>query len=202
MKVAAGFWRALPGGLGLGAMLFLSACASGDSTPASIGSRLFDRGGQPQQAAAGAPQVDQSYFAAVAQCPAVEIRTGTESMTVYDRGDEVPANVRWQASIRETARECRQAGGVITIKVGVAGRVAAGPKGREGQVKVPVRIALTLNDDQVAFSKLYDIPVTLSPPSIAGDFTHVEDTISVPVPADGQRLHIYVGFDQGRGRGR
>jgi hypothetical protein len=196
MAVAAAIRRALPGSAGLAAILLLAACASGDGA-GTIGSRLFDS--QARQAAGG-PEVDPSYFAAVRQCPEVEIRTGTESMVLYDRGDETPDNVRWQASIRETARECRQSAGMLTIKVGVAGRVAAGPKGREGQVNVPLRIALTVNDEQVAFSRLYDVPVVLSPPTIAGDFAHVEETISVPVPAEGQRLRLYVGFDPQRGR--
>lgn len=193
MAVAAGLRRALLGGaVVVATALSLAACASGDGA-GPPGSGLF--GGSPQQAAA--PEVDPSYFLAVQQCPEVEVRTGTESLIRYDRGDETPDNVRWQASIRQTARECRQSAGVLTIKVGVAGRVAAGPKGREGQVNVPLRIALTVDDEEVAFSRLYEVPVVLAPPTIAGDFAHVEEAIAVPLPAEGQRLRLYVGFDPG-----
>lgn len=201
--------RLAPVAAGFAALLVLAGCQSAGiggpppaagGTPAAgeapgLGSRIFGSRAAPSNA----PEVDPSYYLLVSQCPKPEIRPGSEVFTVYDRGmDGTPEGVRYQASIRDTARECRQSGGVLTIKVGVAGRVIGGPKGRAGTVTVPLRIALTEDDNTVAFSRLYNVTVQVAAPDLSGEFAQVEEAISVPVPPEGQKLRLYVGFDPGR----
>ena len=49
---------------------------------------------------------------------------------------------RYQVTIGQTARECAALGGVMTMKVGVQGRVLLGPAGGPGQVDIPLRMAV------------------------------------------------------------
>ncbi len=139
---------------------------------------------------------------AVAQqgyCPPVQIRAGTEALVIYDKGHEGdPNSVRYQASIGKTARECHTAGSSLMLKVGVAGRLVAGPKGAAGNFAVPIRIAVVAqHDSKVFYSQVLKQPVTLSAPDFGSDFSAVMDNISFDITPDDHDLIIYVGFDGG-----
>jgi len=47
-------------------------------------------------------------------------------------GEPNPLEVRYQGSIARTARECHLNGGIMTMKVGVEGRIITGPAGGPG----------------------------------------------------------------------
>ena len=59
-------------------------------------------------------------------------------------GEVEPAalDMRYQGTIIRTARECHVNAGVMTMKVGVEGRIITGPAGGPGTVDVPLRIAV------------------------------------------------------------
>ena len=97
-------------------------------------------------------------------------------MTVYERGHEnETAYVRYLASISQTARECTMAGDVLTIKVGIAGRVVAGPKGSEANVTLPLRVAVAKQFGGTApfYSELFKIPVGLAAPTFGVNYNQV-----------------------------
>ncbi len=50
--------------------------------------------------------------------------------------------MRYQGSIIRTARECHVNVGIMTMKVGIEGRVITGPAGGPGTVDVPLRVAV------------------------------------------------------------
>lgn len=127
-------------------------------------------------------------------CPKIKIRPGTESIVQYDRNaDSTGENIRYQQTITRTARECRYVGGQLNLKIGVAGRVVAGPKGGPGKIVAPVRIAI-LKGDGVAYSELQKIEVELTPPQLASDFTRV---VEIPVASGPNEddVQIFIGFD-------
>ena len=63
-------------------------------------------------------------------CPPVSIRAGASTYLVAAPGKEAVGNdVRYQATITKTARDCTRAGGEITARIGIQGRVIAGPAG-------------------------------------------------------------------------
>jgi hypothetical protein len=132
----------------------------------------------------------------IGYCPVIKVRPGTESIVRYaNNTDQTGANVRYQQTITKTARECRYVNGQLTLKVGVAGRVAAGPKGGPGKLAVPVRIAV-LKGDGVAYSEMQKIEVDLVAPQLASDFSRV---IEIPVasgPTESD-VEILIGFDEG-----
>ena len=75
------------------------------------------------------------------ECPGVDIRTGASTLEVAAKtGQATAADLRYQLSFGQTARECLVQGGVMTIKVGVQGRVILGPMGRAGPSRCPAAL--------------------------------------------------------------
>jgi hypothetical protein len=132
-------------------------------------------------------------------CPALDVRQGASTIVVYGAGEQSANNVRWQATVGETARECALAGGTMTVKVGMQGRIIIGPAGGAGRLDVPVRYAVVHEgpEPKTVWTKLYKIPVDIPAGQPNVPFVHV-DTVTFPKPP-GDALEsyvIYIGFDQ------
>jgi hypothetical protein len=137
------------------------------------------------------------------ECPGVDVRTGAATLLIGSRPGESepsPLEVRYQGSIVRTARECHVNAGVMTMKVGVEGRVITGPAGGPGTLEVPLRLAVVREgiNPRPVVSKLARIPVTIAGAVDRVTFTHVDSDISFPLPqplADIDAYVVYVGFD-------
>jgi len=147
------------------------------------------------------PHFAAADFAKDTYCPPLVIRSGTEAMSLWDKGhDGEPDYVRFLGSIGKTARECHQNGDMLSIKVGIAGRVVAGPKGAAGTVTLPLRVVVV---KQVStgkgplYSQLFKIQVPVAPPTLSADYSQTFDQVNVKVGPDDHDLIIYVGFDEG-----
>ncbi len=133
-------------------------------------------------------------------CPPVQIRPGTESIRIYERGhDGEAAFVRYQGSISTTARECHVLGpNTLSVKVGIAGRIAAGPKRGAGSATLPLRVAVVKqNGGQVFYSQAFNVASALNPPQLSSEFAHVVENVTVQLGPDDRDLIVYVGFDEG-----
>ena len=133
-------------------------------------------------------------------CPPVVIRDGTSAMTIYERGHEADQSyVRYLASLGRTARECQLAGDTLNVKVGVAGRLVAGPKGAAGNVTLPIRIAVVkqVGGTGPLYTQLFKVPVSVTGPTFGANFNQVFDQVNVKVTPDDRNLIVYVGFDEG-----
>lgn len=136
-------------------------------------------------------------------CPEVQIRTGASTLMVGSKpGDTEPAalDVRYQGSILRTARECHVAAGVMTMKVGIEGRIITGPAGGPGTVDVPLRIAIVQEgaEPKTIASRFGKEVVTMANAVDRVTFTHVETDIVFPLPIPLgllDRYVVYVGFD-------
>lgn len=134
------------------------------------------------------------------QCPQIEVKDGTSAVRVYAGADQSNANLRYQFSLGDTARECQLADGKLNIKVGVAGRVLTGPAGAPSSFTVPVRVVIRRESDaQPAVSQLYRVAATIPTGDTETDFTVVSDPLTVPFlhPDADRDYTILVGFDQG-----
>jgi hypothetical protein len=119
----------------------------------------------------------------------------------YERDHEnEPAFVKYQGSITRTARECSTVGtDTMTIKVGIAGRVVAGPKGGEGTVILPLRIAVVKqHGGNVLYTEEVNVSATIAPPQFGADFAQVFDQVVFKIAPDDRDLIVFVGFDQGK----
>lgn len=139
--------------------------------------------------------------AADIDCPTVEIRPGASTFALSTPGAEPTAlSMRYQASFGQTARECKLAGNVLTIKVGIEGRVVVGPAGGPGQFEVPIRYAVVQEgpEPKPITTKLHWQPVTVQPGETNVSFTQIEEDLTFPLPR-GNALEayvVYVGFDR------
>lgn len=167
-----------------------------------------DEPAQPKPAPApGQPAVDDDV-----DCPQVTVRAGASTYGVGATGKPAVGNdVRFQASITKMARECTRNGGEITARIGIQGRVIAGPAGAPATVEVPLRVAVVQGGvgEKVIASKAYRTTVEMSEGGSV-PFTFVAEDLSYPVPsaALADSYVFYVGFDpqalspEPKGRGK
>jgi hypothetical protein len=186
-----------------GAVMLALGCSLA-ATPVSAQS-LTDRikglfGGKPDQPAAAqdapaGPPVDQPDL----NCPDVSIRAGASTYAVGMPGKEATgADLRYQVSITKTARDCTRNGDTITARVGIQGRVIAGPAGAPDTVEVPLRVAVVqggITETTIA-TKAYTTTVQMSEDGSV-PFTLVADDLVYPVPTGkaADSYIFYIGFD-------
>ena len=136
-------------------------------------------------------------------CPDVQIRNGAATLMIGSKpGEAEPAalDVRYQGSIIRTARECHVAAGMMTMKVGIEGRIITGPAGGPGTVDVPLRIAVVQEgvEPKAVASRFGKEVVAINDAVGRAVFTHIEPDIVFPLPQPLgliDRYVVYVGFD-------
>lgn len=135
------------------------------------------------------------------ECPDVTVRQGASTITASSNPAEPTAmNLRYQVTIGTTARECRMLpGNVISIKVGMQGRVIAGPQGSPPSVDIPVRYAVVREgiDPRPVVTKMDRVSVAVPPNEGNVLFTHVTEGLEFPLPPRGEidSYVVYIGFD-------
>src|SRR5882672_5208036 len=115
--------------------------ASAQSITDRFKSLFGGKSDEPAQGTAPAPSdtVDSSGLF----CPEVKIRAGASTYAVAAPGKQPIGNdLRFQATITKTARDCALNGGEITARIGIQGRVIAGPAGAPSTVEIPLRVAV------------------------------------------------------------
>ena len=175
-------------------LLFAGAPADAQSISDKLNNWLFGTYAAPSgsnNAANTAAEVD---------CPGVNVRQGASTLSITQPGAEAgPMTTRYQVSIARTARECAPLGSVMTMKVGVEGRVLLGPAGGPGQIDVPLRMAVVQEgpNPKTIVSKFYRLAVAIPPGQTSVPFVHVEQDLTFPTPraADFDSYVVYVGFD-------
>jgi len=186
----------------LGLALGLAGCGSGSGSSSLFSSSALDlfstssKASNDTQAAAGesAPDIE---------CPGVSVRTGAATLMIGNKsGGEEPTalDVRYQVTIVRTARECHVNSGIMTMKVGVEGRVITGPAGGPGTVNVPIRLAVVQEgvNPKTILSRFASVDVVVSGSVDRVPFVHVDPEISFPLPQPISNIDayvVYVGFD-------
>ncbi|WP_321342553.1 hypothetical protein [Breoghania sp.] len=178
---------ALAGALCLGALAGCGSFGIGDK--AEDAGKTFVSGGGTTES-----PIDPSVFASQAYCPAIEVRADTYILKVYARGkQDDPEGLQYQGTIRKYARECNRIGeNEMSIKVGVSGRVVAGPAPTKGPVVLPLRIAVTGDDNKVLASQLVPVEIGLAEAGGSAPWARVVEDIRVPIEGTNR---VYVGFD-------
>jgi hypothetical protein len=133
-------------------------------------------------------------------CPPVAIRAGASTFAVAAPGKQAVGNdVRFQATITKTARECVQSGAEITAHIGIQGRIIAGPAGAPGSIEIPMRVAVVQGGvgEKVIATKAYRTTVTMTSEEGSEPFTLVADDLVYPLPSANvaDSYIFYIGFD-------
>jgi hypothetical protein len=202
--------RAAAIGSALLSVALLTGCSSGGPSEPSGTSRSlsefftggtgsFAQADKPATAGAsgtadGAAEFDPN------DCPTVDVRQGASTFAVNTAAkNPEDSALRYQGSFSQTARSCTKNGNMLTIKLGVQGRLILGPGGTPGQVEVPLRLALVEEGIQpkTVWTKFYQVPVMIGEGQPSVSFTHIEDDLTVPMPTRDklEAYIVYVGFD-------
>ncbi|WP_424981928.1 hypothetical protein [Maritalea sp. S77] len=170
--------------------LLLSGCV-GSFTGGESESKYINRSASETEIASSAPS---ALPIIASECPEIKIRPGGESFAIYSKGRSGdPKGLRYQAVIDKQSRNCIVSNGLITVKMGVVGRLLAGPQAGSGAVDVPLRFAVE-RDEMAVFSEKYNIPITITPPNQGEEFVKVVENVAIPY-VGGEQITIWVGFD-------
>jgi hypothetical protein len=195
------------GALAVTAALALSGCGGGSYVGSLFGSGSSSSAPASQPVASGQPPAAGAPQSAVLPlfntgptelvCPVVDVREGAAAHRVY-AGAQSNANVRYQFSMGDIARQCRVQGNQIVLKIGVEGRVLLGPAGSPGSFSVPVSIAV--RDEatrQFVATRTYRVAANIPQGSANTEFAVVSDEIAIPFKglAANEDFIIFVGFD-------
>jgi hypothetical protein len=131
-------------------------------------------------------------------CPVVKIRAGASTFAVGVPGKPAAgSDLRYQATITRTARDCTRSGGQITARIGIEGRVISGPAGAPPAVEIPLRVAVVQAgvQERTIATKVFRTTVSMSegnvPYSLVG-----EDLVYESPPGRSSDAYIfYIGFD-------
>ena len=154
-------------------------------------------GKSDEEPATNAPAVPQDTGDLT--CPPVTVRAGASTYAIGAPGKQPVGNdLRFQATISKMARECSVNGGVITARIGIQGRVIAGPAGAPSAVQVPIRVAVVQGgvSEKTIATKAYQTTVNMTEGG-SEPFTLVAEDLAYPAPpgAVGDSYIFYIGFD-------
>ena len=138
----------------------VSACSMGGISPApSAQSQALQTAAvTPEEIARQSPAMP----AIATECPPIKVRPGAEALYFYGKGQVGnPRDLQYQAVIDKQSRNCVVSNGLITVKMGVVGRLMLGPAGNQTSVDLPLRFAVE-RDDAALFTEKYQIPVQLA----------------------------------------
>jgi hypothetical protein len=162
----------------------------------TIGDRFNQLFGRKSQAVGEtAPAPDGAEL----DCPVVKIRAGASTYAVAAPGKQpAGSDLRYQATITRTARDCTRSSGQIIARIGIQGRVIAGPAGTPATVEIPLRVAVVQAGvhEKVISTKVYRTSVSMSedasvPFSLVGE----DLTYTMPAGLTSDNYVFYIGFD-------
>jgi hypothetical protein len=135
-------------------------------------------------------------------CPGVDIRPGasTLNIAVTPNNQATAGDLGYQLSFGQTTRECRVRDGIMSIKVGVQGRILLGPFGTPGSVDVPLRYAIVRKGPEptLIVTKFKRIRATIAPGKTRVQFVDIEGGLNFPLPSSAELAAyvVYVGFEE------
>ncbi len=175
------------------AALLLSGCSMGNMFGSAGPSPTSTQTANPTAQELSA--VATSALPAIAtECPPIKVRRGGEALFFYGKGKVGDAHaLNYQAVLDKQSRNCVASNGLITVKMGVVGRVLLGPSGSQAKVDVPIRFAVE-RDGVPMYSERYEIPTAIDPSTQSGEFVKVVENVAIPY-IGGEDITIWVGFD-------
>jgi hypothetical protein len=183
-------------GSGGGSMFGSSGGSSSGSSFGSRFSQLF--GSKSQEASTASAPSTQATENSDLTCPSVAIRFGASTLSVGLPGKPASgSDLRYQGTITRTARDCNLQGGQITARIGIMGRIIAGPAGAPPTVDVPMRVAVVQEGapEKVIVTKAFRTTVTMEGENT--EFSLVAEDVTYPTPTEAanDKYIFYVGFD-------
>ncbi len=130
-------------------------------------------------------------------CPRFVVAPRDSHITFYEPGHTGDGlAIMHRGEITKTARECQIGPGTVTVKYGFSGRVLLGPKGKPGNISLPVNIAVNDAKRAKVASDALKVDVEVGTEKPIGYFSAVRTvTFAVPEGSRPGEFEVMVGFD-------
>lgn len=191
--------------------ILVSGCGLSSIT-SGLGSSVF--GGSPSQTA-DAPGVSEEQLLSAAKadqgttstaavgeisagCPRINISPRDNHLTIYEDGRAGDGlAIMHRGEITKTARECQIEPGRVTVRYGFSGRVLLGPRGKAGNVTLPVNVLVTDAKREKVSSDSMKVDVVIALDNPIAYFSAVRSvTFNIPEGSRAGEFEVFVGFDQ------
>ena len=130
-------------------------------------------------------------------CPRFIVASHDNNITFYEPGRAGDGlAIMHRGEITKTARECQVEPGKVTVKYGFSGRVLLGPKGKPGNITLPLNVSVTDAKRAKIAGDTMKIDVTVGADKPIGYFSAVRTvTFAGPEGSRPGEFELMVGFD-------
>ncbi len=130
-------------------------------------------------------------------CPRFVVAPRDNNITFYEPGHAGDGlSIMHRGEITKTARECQIEPGRVTVKYGFSGRVLLGPKGKTGNITLPLNISVNDSKRAKIASDSLKVDVSVGTDKPIGYFSAVRTvTFAVPEGSRPGEFEVMVGFD-------
>jgi hypothetical protein len=191
----------------------LSAGCGISSITSGLGSSIFGGGSSQNTASPGVneeqllsaakstdsgPAVSSPVGEIAHGCPRLSVSPHGSHLTIYEDGRAGDGlAIMHRGEITKTARECQIAPGRVTVKYGFSGRVLLGPRGKAGNVTLPVNIVVTDSKRERIATDSMSVDTAVAVDKPIGYFSAVRTvTFDIPEGSRPGEFEVFVGFDQ------
>jgi hypothetical protein len=131
-------------------------------------------------------------------CPRLTISPRGSHLTIYEDGRAGDGlAIMHRGEITKTARECKIEPGRVTVRYGFSGRVLLGPRGKGGNIMLPVNVVVTDTKRERVTSSTVNVAAAVAVDNPIGYFSTVQSiTFDVPEGSRPGEFEVFVGFDQ------
>ncbi len=132
-----------------------------------------------------------------AGCPRFIVAPRDNHITFYEPGRAGDGlAIMHRGEITKTARECQVEPGRVTIKYGFSGRVLLGPKGKPGDIKLPLNVVVNDSKREKVTGETVTVDVAVGLDKPIGYFSAVRTvTFDIPEGSRPGEFELVVGFD-------
>jgi hypothetical protein len=130
-------------------------------------------------------------------CPRFVVASRDNNITIYEPGHAGDGlSIMHRGEITKTARECQVEPGRVTVKYGFSGRVLLGPKGKPGNISLPLNVSVNDSKRAKVASDSVKVDVSVGADKPIGYFSAVRTvTFQVPEGSRPGEFEVMVGFD-------
>lgn len=179
---------------GLGSSIFGGGSSQNTSSPGVSEEQLLS--------AAKSTDGDSAVSSPVGEiahgCPRLSVSPHGSHLTIYEDGRAGDGlAIMHRGEITKTARECQIAPGRVTVKYGFSGRVLLGPRGKPGNITLPVNIVVTDSKRERIATDSMSVATAVAVDKPIGYFSAVRSvTFDIPEGSRPGEFEVFVGFDQ------
>lgn len=130
-------------------------------------------------------------------CPRFVVAPRDNNITFYEPGHAGDGlSIMHRGEITKTARECQVEPGRVTVKYGFSGRVLLGPKGKAGNITLPLNVSVNDSKRAKIAQDVVKVDVAVGADKPIGYFSAVRTvTFAVPEGSRPGEFEVMVGFD-------